>query len=47
MTAFTLRQGHFARLTAGRAYTWQIRALDQQGNIVGASPVRQFTLAPR
>jgi hypothetical protein len=47
MTSFNLRQGHFARLVAGRAYSWQVRALDQQGNIVGASPVRQFTLAPR
>jgi hypothetical protein len=47
MTSFNLRQGHFTRLVAGRVYTWQVRALDQQGNIVGASPVRQFTLAPR
>ncbi|HEV8585695.1 MAG TPA: hypothetical protein VGT02_12060 [Methylomirabilota bacterium] len=47
MTSFNLRQGHFTRLVAGRVYTWQVRALDQQGNIMGASPVRQFTLAPR
>ncbi len=47
VTSFNLRQGHFARLTAGRVYTWQVRALDPQGNVLGASPVRQFTLAPR
>jgi hypothetical protein len=47
MTSFNLRQGHFARLTAGRAYAWQVKGLDQHGNVVGESPIRQFTLAPR
>ncbi len=47
VTVFTPRQNQLGKLTAGRAYRWQIRGLDQEGNVVAESPLRQFTLEAR
>jgi hypothetical protein len=47
ITFFTLRSSHLARLQPGRAYAWQVRGLDQRGNVVGESPLRPFTFAPK
>jgi len=47
VTTFTLRHAQLARLTAGRAYLWQIKGLDQQGAVVAESPLRHFTLQAR
>ena len=47
LTTFTLRPNQLAKLTAGRAYVWQIRALDPQGNVVAESSLRHFSLQAR
>jgi hypothetical protein len=47
VTSFTLRPSQLAKLVPGGSYAWRIRGLDQQGNIVAESPMRQFTLQTR
>jgi hypothetical protein len=47
VTSFTLRPSQLAKLVPGGSYAWRIRGLDQQGNIVAESPMRQFTLQAR
>lgn len=47
VTSFTLRPSQLAKLVPGGSYAWRIRGLDQKGNIVAESPMRQFTLQAR
>jgi hypothetical protein len=47
ITAFTPRSDQLAKLAAGRAYVWQVKGLDERGNVVAESPPRQFSLQPR
>ena len=47
VTAFTLRPNQFVKLAPGRSYLWRVKGLDQLGNVIAESPLRQFVLQAR